>query len=504
MDSDGINACSIMYNYLKNFVEDDLISYSHSQRSKGHGVGTVLPDLEVENETLIRKIPRDTDLVIIVDSSSNDLKDTKELIEQIGCEVIIIDHHEMDLENIYATVVNCQDGEYPNPKLSGSAMVYKVCQVIDEKIGEEFADDFLDLVAIGLIGDVMSVREMENRYLINKGISQINNKGLNILLKKAKVDTYRGISSTDISFKISPMISACSRFDKIELAIELLTTEDEDRMKKLSKEMIELNERRKSEQKEMVERFAEGLDDSNNIMIVITDEIESGFRGLIASEVASKYNKPAFVLYPMKDSNGDIFEYSGSARGVGNIPLKDLCQDSGLFNFATGHQSAHGLSFNADKYDEVVKYFNEVLDDSDFEKVIYYDLEVDANELEELDLKEIEKFSRIVGEGFKEPKFKVTGLTLAEKETKKLGSHVRAVMGKNKDTVKIICENDFALMKFRSNEDFAKDLEDEFYGDAFMVEVEAVGSLNLNVFYNFGTKVTEVTKQVFIEDYRLV
>jgi hypothetical protein len=38
----------------------------------------------------------------------------------------------------------------------------------------------------------------------------------------------------------------------------------------------------------------------------------------------------------MKDSNGDVFEYSGSARGVGSIPLKDLCQDSGLFNFATG------------------------------------------------------------------------------------------------------------------------------------------------------------------------
>ena len=335
IDSDGVNSCAVMYNYLKNFVEDDLISYSHSQRSKGHGVGTVLPDLKTESKPTISKIPEDTDLVIIVDSSSNDLIDTKRLVEQIECKVVIIDHHEMELDNVHATVVNCQDGIYPNTQLSGSAMAWKVCKVIDEKLGTDLADDYLDLASVGLIGDVMSVEPMENRYIINKGLSNIKNIGLKSLFKAMKTDLSNGISVTDISYKISPAISSCTRYEVIENVLELLTTEDKSKADELSKSIVKLNEKRKKEESDIFESILPFVDNSSGIAILISNEIESGFRGLIATKISQHFRKPAFVLKPF-ESNGKVIEYSGSARSYGKIPLKTLCNKSGLFTFATG------------------------------------------------------------------------------------------------------------------------------------------------------------------------
>ena len=509
MDTDGIMSTGIIYQYLSNFTSN--LDLSFAQRSMGHGIENMIENYknrgsDTDYKFKVKSVPKDTDLLIIVDSSSNSVDACKYLQENFSLDrqdIVIIDHHDVDVENPYALLVNCKLGDYPNRDLSGSAVVYKVCQVLDDYTGEDLADNYSDLVAIGLVGDMMNVANMENRFLINQGIREIKSAGVQQILKKSRTDFYRGISSTDISFKLSPIIGACSRLDQIELALELLTTDDEDRMGILAKEMIALNEQRKTSQKEIVESVVKNVDDSNNLIMLVDNTIDSGFRGLIATEVVARYGKPVFVLREIKDESGNIVKYGGSARGLGNIPFKDMCEESNLFTFATGHQLAFGIEFYAENMSKIYDYFNENLNAEDFERVIVYDLEVDASELEEIDLKEIEAFARIVGTGFQEPKFKLTGLTLEEGFTKKLGDHVRAVMGKNKDTVKIHCENNFALMKFRSNEEYAKELEDIFY-DPFttFVEVKAIGSLNLNVFYNFGTRETQITKQMFVEDYK--
>lgn len=489
IDTDGVCSTGIMYNYLDELTDN--VSYVHGQRSKGHGVEKVLDQINEE-----------TTLVIIVDSSSNSTKACTKLKES-GKDVIVIDHHEVDVENPDALIVNCQLGDYPNTNLSGSAMVYKVCQVMDEYLDLDLADSFLDLTAIGLVGDMMSVWEMENRYLIYNGINKIDNLGVKEILKQSNIDFAEGISTTNISFKIAPIIGACSRFDKIELALELLTTTDEDRIKELTKEMIEMNEKRKTEQKGTVEEVVKDIDVSNNLVMVIDNAIDSGFRGLIATEVVEKFSKPVFVLSSFEDENGNIVKYSGSARSVGLIKLKEMCQKSGLFNFATGHSQAHGIEFKAENKQAIVDYFNKNLNQDDLQKVVEYDLEIDVDDIDDFDIKEIERFSKIVGQGFPEPKFKIKGIVVEEGYTKKLGTYVRAIMGKNRDTIKIHAENDFALMKFRANDQYGKDIED-YFNDNFSTELEVVGSLNLNKFYHWGDRAWLITKQVFVEDYKIM
>lgn len=487
IDADGVMSTGIMYNSLKRMTDN--ISYFHAQRSDGHGI-----------EKGMDLIDEDTDLLIIVDSSSNSTEACKKISEEMNIDIIIIDHHIMDVENPYAIIVNCQQGEYKNKHLSGSAMCYKVLQVLDEYLNIDISDDYLDLCAIGLVGDVMNIWNMENRYLIYNGINKIENIGIQEILRQSKIDFNDGITTTNISFKISPIISACSRFDKIELALELITTDDYDKIKELAKELIELNERRKAEQKEIVEKVLNKVDDTHNLIIIVDDEIESGFRGLIASEIVEKFSKPVFVVKPFKDGDGNVVKYSGSARSIGQLPLKSLCEDSDLFIFSIGHEEAFGVEFKAENIDLIIKHFDDTLNADDLEKVFYYDLEVNVEDIDEADIKDVEKFSKMVGQGFPEPKFKINGIIVEEKETKKLGSHVRAVMGSNNDTIKINCEDNFALMRFRSNDQYAKDIEEHFYGN-FVTELSVIGSLNLNVFYNWGKRANEITKQVFIEDY---
>lgn len=493
IDTDGVCSTGTMFNYLKELTDN--IKYIHAQRSHGHGV-----------ETVVDQIQEDC-LVIIVDSSSNSVEGCKALSDK-GIDVLIIDHHQIDEENPYATIVNCQQGDYPNKHLSGSAMCYKVCQVLDEYLDIDLADDFLDLAAIGIVADMMDIRNMENRYLIYNGMNNILNLGIREILKQSKIDYQDGITSTNISFKIAPIIGACSRFDKIELALELVTCDDEVRVKELVKEMIEMNEKRKSDQKKYVESAIESVDTSNNIIIYVDNNIDSGFRGLIATEFVERFNKPVLVLSHFtyeEDEDGAREEdkFMGSARSVGILPLKSLCEDSGLFHFAQGHEGAFGVSFSAENFDKIISYFNNTLDSTDLQKVVQYDLELYSSDIDEMDIKQVEKFSRIVGQGFPEPKFLVKGLVVEEEETKKLGKYVRAVMGSNKDTIKIPCEDGFALMKFRTQDTYAKDVEEHFHTN-FATEIDAIGSLNINRFYHGGYKRWITTKQVFLEDYNII
>lgn len=491
IDTDGIVSAVTMYKYLEQ-CGANLEPYIHAQRSDGHGLGTV-----------IDKIHDGIDLVLIVDSSSNSVDDCKKLVES-GKKVLIIDHHEMDVVNDYAIIVNCQSGDYENKNLSGSAMCYKVCQVLDEYLGLDFADNYLDLATVGLVADMMNLSNMENRCIVNQGLNRIENLGLQEILNQSKIEFKDGITTMNIGFKLAPIIGACTRFDKIELALSLLTTDDYDVAKALVKEMISMNDNRKANQKEAVNKVVDEIGEvGDNIVIAVTEDIESGFRGLIATEVVQRYSKPVFVVKPFYDEKGNIFKYSGSARSIGNIKLKEMCEESDLFIFATGHSSAHGIEFKAENLDLIKNHFNKKLNSDDLQHVAYYDIELDIDDIDEMDIKDIERFARITGQGFYQPSFLIKGAIVEEGSSKKLGNYIRAILGDNRDTIKIHCEEDFVLMKFRTSEDFGLDIEEHFK-ENFTTELEIIGSLNLNHFYNWGRRETVTTKQIFVSDYRIV
>ena len=170
-DCDGYTSAATLINYLNclfpGFVQNNISYRLHE--GKAHGL-------------ILETIPQDVKLVIAPDSSSNDYE-VHEALHQRGVDVLVIDHHEADHISEYACVINNQLCNYPTKSLSGVGMVYKFCSYIDSLLNVSYADDYLDLVSLGLIADMMDLRDFETRHLITLGIGQIRNpyfKGMTV------------------------------------------------------------------------------------------------------------------------------------------------------------------------------------------------------------------------------------------------------------------------------------------------------------------------------------
>ena len=138
-DVDGYTSAAAFINYA------NMLAPGHAQQNISYRIHN-----GKEHGLIVDTIPKDVKLVVAPDSSSNDYEQHKILKEQ-GVDVLVLDHHEADKVSEYACVINNQlSKNYSNKNLSGVGVVYKFCQYIDKICNLEYADNLLDLVAVGL------------------------------------------------------------------------------------------------------------------------------------------------------------------------------------------------------------------------------------------------------------------------------------------------------------------------------------------------------------------
>lgn len=200
-DCDGFTSAAVIINYLYDlfpgFTSNHIFYRLHD--GKEHGL-------------IVDTIPDNIKLVIAPDSSSNDYEQHRQLKER-GCDVLVIDHHEAEKYSEDAVVINNQLDTYPTKSLSGVGMVYKFCSYFDLVAGTHYADKYLDLTALGIIGDMMDLRDFETKHIILKGLNSIQN----IFLKEiVQVQNYSiskggGLCPFTVSFYIVPLINATIR-----------------------------------------------------------------------------------------------------------------------------------------------------------------------------------------------------------------------------------------------------------------------------------------------------
>ena len=95
-----------------------------------------------------------------------------------GIDCICLDHHDIDdsLGECSAIIVNNQSSDnYTCKSFSGVGVAYEFLRALDDYYLYDYADEFLDLVAFGNISDVMSIKNYQTRYYIEKGIKNIKN-----------------------------------------------------------------------------------------------------------------------------------------------------------------------------------------------------------------------------------------------------------------------------------------------------------------------------------------
>src|SRR5690606_2887501 len=140
-----------------------------------------------------------------------------------GIDVIVLDHHDCEKESEDAIVVNNQlSPKYSNKNFSGAGIVYKFLQALDNKLEIKHADYYLDLVAVGNIGDMMDSRELETRYYMTKGLKKINNSFLKALFEKQEYSTKGIVNLINVAFYIVPLCNAAIRAGSTEEKLQMI------------------------------------------------------------------------------------------------------------------------------------------------------------------------------------------------------------------------------------------------------------------------------------------
>ena len=467
-DADGITATTVMYRYLRNYTEN--VYYIYSERNDGHGI-----------QNQIDQIENGTDLLIIIDSSSNEVEACKKISES-GAEIIILDHHAIEVENPHVLLVNPQhyDCDYPNNQLSGAGVVFKTIQVMEDTLGQVDPFDYLDLVAVGMYADIMRIDVLENRFMIMYGLRNIKNTGLIRILKGAKIDLFK-VNCDSIGFGIAPLLNGVARMDNIKLAIDILLEDDDAKCKPIRLKMQKLNESRKEKQKEIVNQYLKNVDSSQKVLIVLDEQSSKGFNGIVAQQLAEKYKRPVVVGRLHK---GTI---SGSFRSYNGFKFKSFLQEFGGDIEALGHEGAGGIVLAEENLPDLMKYIDVNMPTlGEREPTVVYDIEMHVDDIGEY-IRVVEQFNHLVGNGFPKIIVKVDGIMVDNAEC----------IGKTMETVKIRTFDSLELIKFRVNDQYASEL-------GTFDRISVVGVLSMNEWYNFKTKEKISTPQVMIEDYMVM
>lgn len=507
-DCDGFTSAAIIYQYTKRMNPNCQVDY-WLHEGKQHGLQDHIDRILDEEHQY--------DLIILPDSSSNDAT-YHNMLEEVNIPCLILDHHETDVKlSDNAVVVNNQlSPNYINKDLTGAGVVYQFCRYIDSINGTDWAEDYMDLAAWGIVGDMGSMLSLENRYIVYTGldINHIQNDFLKCLLKKQGYSItgnqfasweqiVEKVNPISIAFYIVPMINAMIRVGSMEEKERLfIAFIDGARMipcnKRGAKGTLEradvesarectnaknAQNRTKEKVVDMLEARIFKYDLLENKILLIELEEEDDFpaelNGLVATQLANKFKIPTLV--GRRNSEGKL---RGSIRGLNDSELKDFKKfltDSGLFDFVQGHANAAGYAIDGDKVDSLLNYANTALAEVNFGENVHdvnFSRVGSDSDLSAL-ITEIGSYSNIWGQNTGEPLIHVSHIKVDP-------SNVR-IMGANKDTVRIDY-NGISYMKFR-----AGDLIQELNGGP--VEMEVVGRANLN---EWGGK---YTPQLFIDDY---
>ncbi len=424
-DCDGYTSAALLLNYMHEIapvtVEEHWKYGLH--KAKIHGI-----DLD--------NIPEGTQLVIAPDSSSNE-QDKHAMLIAKGIDVIVLDHHEADnINGDPAIIVNNQLCSYQNKFLSGVGVVFKVLQCCDHlQHLDGSVNYYLDLVALGLTGDMMDLRAPETHYYITEGFKQVNNPFMVYLADKNAYSMEGKYNPHTVAWYIVPFINAVTRVgsDEDKLLVfesmlpwragELIQSdkrgaragEEELRVVQAVRHASNIKRHQDEDKKKLLEEMYTKIQKYNladePIIIIQNKGVEDddpirGITGLVANSIMATYNKPTLILNEIVDAETGKVTWSGSGRGffTGGIDSwRDYINGTGLAIFAQGHAMAFGVAFSPDNLERFKQRVRDDFGTTQFEKTYEVDFIWTMNDDFDDAIMEIGRYEDIWGQGAPEP-----------------------------------------------------------------------------------------------------
>lgn len=496
-DCDGYTSAAALINYLNRlfpgFVQSNIYYRIHT--GKQHGI-------------LLETIPDDVKLVIAPDSSSNDYDEHQQLKSK-GVDVLVIDHHEADKISENAVIINNQLCDYPTKSLSGVGMVYKFCSYMDELLNVDYADDYLDLVALGMVADMMDLRDFETRHLITRGLENIRNPYFKGMVDKQAYSLKGEITPIGVAFYIAPYVNATIRMGTQEEKLMLFESmldyrgyelvpstkrgckgQQETRVEQACRNCTNIKNRQTKARDAALENIERIIKEKNllenKILVVKLDTFaaDRNLTGLIANQLMAKYQRPVLLLNKTADG------WEGSGRGYDKSKfdnLREFLKESDLVMYAEGHANALGVGITDEAFKTFIEYSNRELAEFDFTPCYKVDFIFNGADFRGTDIVEIAELKSLWGQGVDEPYVAIEHINV-------YAGNVVLMSPDKSPTLKITLPNGTSLIKFKSSQEEYEKLHSE----TGCITINVVGKCERNVWN--GT----VTPQIIIEDYEIV
>ncbi len=211
----------------------------------------------------------------------------------------------------------------------------------------EYASVF-DLVALGTIADLMPMAD-ENRIMVRQGLkelSQTRRPGLIVLLNQQNL-LGKQLATTDIGWRITPVINASGRMGEPSLALRLLLCTSMEDAETLAQQLLALNRKRQKIGEDswniLLPKAKKSCEANDHKFLVVEDQnVNRGLTGIMASRLMKQFKVPAMVIAHIDDER-----VTGSIRSPGELDVREfLSTFEDLFYDFGGHRCAGGFSMN--------------------------------------------------------------------------------------------------------------------------------------------------------------
>lgn len=420
-DVDGQTATALLVSGLRNLGAD--VRYHIPVRSQeSHGVS--LPALKKQMEAGL-------DLLLTCDTGIA-ANDAVQAAAQSGIDTIITDHHALPslLPNAYA-IVNprlLEDPDHPLAALPGVGVAYKLVEALYDRFNRpQGCQDFLDLVALGIVADVAALQK-DTRYLLQLGLRKLQNPSRAGLLALLEISGPQSgaITEETISFVFAPRLNAVGRLSDANPMVEFFITSDLGAARLQAQVIESLNLERKLLTDQVfkaaisqIERDPTLLESSALVLSYPT--WPAGVIGIIASRLVEYYHKPVVML---SSPPGEIAR--GSARSIPGVDITQaIASQAGILVGFGGHPMAAGLSIQPDRMDEFRQGLSRAIDlqiaaagksSAELEDVLLLDADLPLSALSDELVDQLEQLSPF-GPGNPAPVFAARNLMIQSHKT---------------------------------------------------------------------------------------
>ena len=367
-DADGATSCALLVSGLA-MLGAKKVDYLVPDRFKyGYGMTREIVDVAAKSAP---------DLLITVDNGMSSVEGVAHATA-LGIEVLITDHHlPGEVIPAAAAIVNPNHPEctFQSKSLAGVGVAFYLLSAVRARLREEgiFATgdeprlaDFLDLVALGTIADLVPL-DRNNRILVAEGIKRmrrgLGRPGIKALMNVAGLDCQH-IHSMDLGFRLAPRLNAAGRLQDMSVGIACLLA-DESEATSLATQLDQLNTERRTIEVEMQHQAESyvaklALDDLNNVGLTLYQEDwHQGIVGIVAARVKNRCYRPVVAF-----AKAGADELKGSARSIQGFHIRDAFEaiatrNPGLVLKFGGHAMAAGLSLRPGQLEKFREEFDQ-------------------------------------------------------------------------------------------------------------------------------------------------